>query len=178
MGKKYVYSNSSSSDNSDSESSSAPTPRRYRRRERPSHKPTHSRPAPQVISLAPQAAAGGNTEEKKKKPPKKPPQESIDKIWEKFSQKKFSKALAVLPFSPVAPSTSGERGNELLSAGYERAAEECRRKVRKIISECKRVNARYRDPGWDLVSLHPVQPPGPPGLLPTSSLPPCAQPHG
>lgn len=153
MGKKYVYSSSSSGD-SDSESESSHSPRHYRRRERPSHKQQkQSRPAPQLIAPAPQAAAGGNTEEKKKKSPKKPPQESIDKIWEKFSQKKFSKALAVLPFSPVAPSTSGERGNELLSAGYERAAEECRRKVRKIISECKRVNTRYRDPGWDLVSL-------------------------
>ncbi|KUI63270.1 Calpain-15 [Cytospora mali] len=150
MGRKYVYS-SSSSDGSDSESSSAPSPRHYRRRDRPSHKQrTHSRPAPQLIALAPQAAAAGNTDEKKKKAPKKPPQQSIDKIWEKFSQKKFSKALSVLPFSPVAPSTSGERGNELLLAGYERAAEECRRKVRKIISECKRVNTRYRDPGWDL----------------------------
>jgi hypothetical protein len=46
--------------------------------------------------------------------------------------------------------------NELLSAGYERAAEECRRKVEKIIKECKRVNMRYRDPGWDLVSLPSV----------------------
>jgi hypothetical protein len=44
--------------------------------------------------------------------------------------------------------------NEILSAGYERAAEECRRKVEKIIKECKRVNMRYRDPGWDLVSCH------------------------
>lgn len=153
MGKKYGY-GISSSDDSGSESSFSHSPRHYRRRDRPSRKQqTQSRPAPQLIALAPQAAAGGSTEEKKKKAPKKPPQESIDKIWEKFSQKKFSKALAVLPFSPVAPSTSGERGNELLAAGYERAAEECRRKVRKIISECKRVNTRYRDPGWDLVSL-------------------------
>lgn len=160
MGKKYIYSGSSS-DDSDSESSSTHSPRNYRHRERPSHKQRiHAHPAPQLIALAPQAAVGGNTDEKKKKAPKKPPQESIDKIWEKFSQKKFSKALAVLPFSPVAPSTSGERGNELLSAGYERAAEECRRKVRKIISECKRVNTRYRDPGWDLVSCSPLHLPG------------------
>lgn len=155
MGKKYVYSGSSSSDDSGSESSSAPSARRYRRRERPSHKRAHSRPAPQFVAVAPQAAAAADADKKKKKAPKKPPQESIDQIWEKFSQKKFSKALSVLPFSPVAPSTSNERGNELLSAGYERAAEECSRKVRKIISECKRVNTRYRDPGWDLVSLYP-----------------------
>ncbi|KAH8746244.1 hypothetical protein F5883DRAFT_700878 [Diaporthe sp. PMI_573] len=98
---------------------------------------------------APQAAAGGASEDKKKKS-KVPPQESIDKIWEKFSQKKFSKALTVLPSSPASTSTSTERGNELLGAGYERAAEECRRRVRKIIAECRRINSRYRDPGWDI----------------------------
>lgn len=151
MGRKYVYNSAASSSGSDSESSSALPPRRYRRRQ--NHK--HDRPSPQAVAPAPQAASNGSKDEnKKKKKPTKPPQESIHQTWDKFSQKKFSKALAVLPFSPVAASTSGDRGNELLLAGYERAAEECRRKVRKIISECRRVNTRYRDPGWDLVSLH------------------------
>lgn len=88
--------------------------------------------------------------DKKKKKKKLPPQESIDKLWERFSQKRFSKAMTVLPFAPVAPSPLSERANELLSVGYERAAEECRRKVQKIIQECRRVNMRYRDPGWDI----------------------------
>lgn len=88
--------------------------------------------------------------EKKKKKKKLLPQESIDNIWERFSQKRFSKATNVLPFAPVAPSPLSERANELLSVGYERAAEECRRKVKKIIQECRRVNMRYRDPGWDI----------------------------
>ncbi|KAF5691749.1 calpain [Fusarium globosum] len=73
----------------------------------------------------------------------------INRIWKKFSKRKFHKALAVLPFDPVQPPAT-YYSNELLSAGYERAAEECRRKVEKIIKECKRVNMRYRDPGWDL----------------------------
>lgn len=148
MGRKHDY-NYASSD-SESERTSVPTsPRRNRRRQPDSQKPT----LPQTV--APQSSSDANSEEKKKKKKKKaqkPPQESINTIWEKFSQKKFSKALAVLPFAPVQASASGERGNEPISAGYERAAEECRRKVRKIISECKRVNTRYRDPGWDLVS--------------------------
>ncbi|KAF3769729.1 hypothetical protein M406DRAFT_33428, partial [Cryphonectria parasitica EP155] len=157
MGRKYIYTNSSSSSDSDSESSSGPATRQYRRRQ---HRSQHQKRstqisppgAPELVGPAPQSSTNtnGNKDEKKKKKAKKPPQESIDQIWDKFSQKKFSKALAVLPFSPVPASTSGERGNELLSAGFERAAEECRRKVRKIISECKRVNTRYRDPGWDL----------------------------
>ncbi|KAK0738921.1 hypothetical protein B0T18DRAFT_395135 [Schizothecium vesticola] len=87
---------------------------------------------------------------KKKKKKKLPPQQSINRIWKRFSNKRFNKALSVLPFDPVLPPTISERSNELLSAGYERAAEECRRKVKKIIQECKRVNMRYRDPGWDI----------------------------
>lgn len=85
--------------------------------------------------------------EKKKQPL---PQESINKIWECFTEKRFSKAMTVLPFAPVAPSLLSERANELLSVDYERVAEECRRKVKKIIQECRRVNMRYRDPGWDI----------------------------
>lgn len=92
---------------------------------------------------------------KKKKKKKLPPQQSINRIWKRFSNKRFNKALSVLPFDPVLPPTISERSNELLSAGYERAAEECRRKVKKIIQECKRVNMRYRDPGWDIVSAVP-----------------------
>lgn len=150
MGRRNDFDNMSSSD-SDSDSSSTPSPHRIRR-ERRSHKRILSSAADrQLQACAPQAAAGGASEDKKKKS-KVPPQESIDKIWEKFSQKKFSKALAVLPFSPAPASTSTERGNELLCAGYERAAEECRRRVRKIIAECRRINSRYRDPGWDIVS--------------------------
>lgn len=154
MGRKYVYASSASDSDSDSESSSSappPPPPRHRRRQQRSHKHSQS---PHAAAPAPQTATSGaaKDDKKKKKQPKKPPQDSIDQIWDKFSQKKFSKALAVLPFAPVAASASGERGNELLSAGFERAAEECRRKVRKIISECRRINTRYRDPGWDLVS--------------------------
>lgn len=164
MGRQYVYESSASSSDSDPE---IPPPRRHsRRRQHRSHKHTQNSvpvtaahataPAPQCSACT--ANVTTDDKKKKKKPPVKPPQESIDQIWEKFSQNKFSKALAVLPFAPVQASTSGERGNELLAAGYERAAEECRRKVRKIISECRRINTRYRDPGWDLVSNPPLFP--------------------
>lgn len=92
-----------------------------------------------------------NQNQKKKKKRKPPPQQSINKIWRRFSSKEFTKALAVLPFDPVPLPSTPERPNELLSAGYERARDECSRKVKKIIAECKRVNTRYRDPGFDLV---------------------------
>lgn len=147
MGKKN-YVDIVSSD-SDSEASLPPAPRRSHR-EKGSHRGAPSTAARRLHAPTPQATSGGDSKDKKKKP-KSSPQESIDKIWEKFSQKKFSKALTVLPSSPTSASTSIERGNELLGASYERAAEECRRRVRKIISECRRINSRYRDPGWDIV---------------------------
>ncbi|EOO01398.1 putative calpain family cysteine protease protein [Phaeoacremonium minimum UCRPA7] len=151
MGKKYRYaSSSSSSSDSDSESSSVlPPPRRHRHRDQTYRNRRRSPPAPEYPSQGLGAAPAAKEEEKKKKKKKPPPQQGIDKIWELFSQKKFSKALAVLPFSPVPPSSSGERANELLSAGYDRAVEECRQRVRKIIAECKRINTRYRD-RWDI----------------------------
>lgn len=99
------------------------------------------------------SSSGNNQDNKKKRKKRLPPQKSINKIWKKFSNRKFYTALSVLPFDPVAAPRSGlDRPNELLSEGYERAAEECRRKVEKIVKECKRVNMRYRDQGWDLVS--------------------------
>ncbi|KAL7953296.1 hypothetical protein V8C34DRAFT_61948 [Trichoderma compactum] len=97
------------------------------------------------------ASSGNNQDQKKKRKKRLPPQQSINKVWKKFSNRKFHKALSVLPFDPVVAPRSGlDRPNELISDGYERAAEECRRKVQKIVKECKRVNMRYRDPGWDL----------------------------
>jgi hypothetical protein len=85
-----------------------------------------------------------------------PPQESINKIWSRFSAKKFSKATVILPPPPnTDPSKSKatpppERNNLLVSEDYERAVEECRKRVRKLIQECRRVNMRYRDPDFDI----------------------------
>ncbi|RYP24399.1 hypothetical protein DL767_008607 [Monosporascus sp. MG133] len=91
-----------------------------------------------------------NQNQKKKKKRKIPPQQSINRIWRRFASKQPTKALAILPFDPVPLPSTPERPNELLCAGYERAREECSRKVKKIIQECRRVNMRYRDPGFDL----------------------------
>ncbi len=99
------------------------------------------------------ATTTNNSNQKKKKKRKPPPQQSINKIWRRFSTKKYTKALSVLPFDPVPLPSTPEGPNELLSVGYERAREECSRRVKKIIQECRRVNTRYRDPGFDLVSF-------------------------
>ncbi|RDL38190.1 Uncharacterized protein BP5553_05623 [Venustampulla echinocandica] len=87
-----------------------------------------------------------------------PPQETINQIWSKFSAPKFSKTTTILPpasHSSSNPSESDQappagRANLLVSEGYERAAQECRTRVRKLVKECRRVNMRYRDPEFDI----------------------------
>jgi hypothetical protein len=96
---------------------------------------------------------------KKKKP--LPPQESINKIWSRFSAPKFSKATVILPFASAPtrasfdpakplPVLKPKQENLLVSEDFERAVQECRTRVRKLIKECRRVNMRYRDPEFDI----------------------------
>lgn len=98
------------------------------------------------------------TPKPKKKKKSVPPQESIDKLWGRFSVKKFSKATNVLPFEAsssqpvIDPSKPPEpdHNNLLVSEDFERAVQECRTRVKKLIRECRRVNMRYRDPDFDI----------------------------
>lgn len=113
-----------------------------------SEDPKRPRPLP--------ASSSNNNDQKKRKKKKPPPQQAINRIWKKLQARKPTTPLAVLPFDPVPPPASPERANEPGDAGYARAVDECRRKVRKIIRECRRVNMRYRDPGWDLVCWEPL----------------------
>ncbi|KAG9229729.1 hypothetical protein BJ875DRAFT_386729 [Amylocarpus encephaloides] len=94
----------------------------------------------------------------KPKPKKKkrvlPPQKSISKIWSRFSVPRFSKATTILPpnLSKLANSKPSPREvhyNLLVSEDFERAVQECRNRVKKLIRECKRVNMRYRDADFD-----------------------------
>ncbi|KAH8588955.1 hypothetical protein B0O99DRAFT_467756, partial [Bisporella sp. PMI_857] len=94
---------------------------------------------------------------KKKKKKRYPPQEAINKIWQRFSVPKFSKATTILPSAqlissdPSKPAQSRPTQNNLLvSEDFQRAVQECRIKVQKLIKECKRVNMRYRDPSFDI----------------------------
>ncbi|KAM3073665.1 hypothetical protein ACMFMG_004450 [Clarireedia jacksonii] len=101
--------------------------------------------------------ANGNKPKKKKK--QVPPQATIDKLWSRFSASKFSKATKILPSpAPFSKGTSASTviipppvpQNLLVSEGYDRAVQECRIKVNKLIKECRRVNMRYRDPTFDI----------------------------
>ncbi|PHH55425.1 Calpain clp-1 [Ceratocystis fimbriata CBS 114723] len=88
-----------------------------------------------------------------KKPILKPssPQDAINTLWKRFSVRNPAKVASVFPFDPVLPPAANEeRVNEPVDASYERAKEECTRRVEKIIQECKRINTRYRDLGFDI----------------------------
>lgn len=107
------------------------------------------------------------------------PQQKIDEFWGKYKTKapgkgtpsRHSPALDrteplftnfVRPATFIIPQTEfAERAARRASAkckapaktteqSYEAAAEQCRRKVVQIVSECRRVNQRYRDPHFDL----------------------------
>lgn len=101
----------------------------------------------------------GNKNNSKKKKKYVAPQDTIDKLWSRFSVSKFSKATKVLPnAAPFSRGTSAKTvivpppgpQNQLVSEDFERAVQECRAKVRKLVKECRRVNMRYRDPSFDI----------------------------
>jgi hypothetical protein len=79
------------------------------------------------------------------------PQQAINEIWRGFLAQKVQPILSIFPFERREQFPRTSRHNELLSADYQRVVEDCRRKVDKIIGECKRVNLRFRDIDWDLV---------------------------
>jgi len=115
-------------------------------------------PRPNPPPPPPPPPFGGIKPKTKKKKKTLPPQETINKIWSRFSVSKFSKATTILPFAPPSstdPSKAAQApkpapNNLLVSEDFERAVQECRTKVRKLIKECKRVNMRYRDPSFDI----------------------------
>ncbi|KAH8589092.1 hypothetical protein B0O99DRAFT_655624 [Bisporella sp. PMI_857] len=105
------------------------------------------RPNPPPPPLPPHPSLPNNNNKKTKR---YPPQETINKIWQRFSVPQFSKATTILP---SAPPTSPTQNNLLVSEDFQRAVQECRTKVQKLIKECKRVNMRYRDPRYCLNGL-------------------------
>ncbi|PCD20140.1 hypothetical protein FGRA07_11771 [Fusarium graminearum] len=85
-------------------------------------------------------------------------QAAINSIWKLFSTSPPQQALSILPLDPatkLAPDSN--HGNELLSKSRLRVVAECRRQVSEIVKECKQLNMRYRDRGWDLAFDLPDQ---------------------
>lgn len=104
---------------------------------------------------SPPPAPYGPNQQPKKKKKILPPQLAIKKIWSRFSAPSFSKATVILPPSHSKverpkPPPKPEQKNVLVSEDFNKAVEECRNRVRKLIRECKRVNMRYRDSEFDI----------------------------
>lgn len=86
---------------------------------------------------------------------KQPPQTSIDEFWDKFTTKHPGKIFTILPDNlyakrAAAHAPKGSIPGQNALASYEEAVESCRKKVEKIVKECRRLNQKYRDPHFDI----------------------------
>ncbi|KAL1881458.1 hypothetical protein VTK73DRAFT_3743 [Phialemonium thermophilum] len=93
---------------------------------------------------------------------RKTPQQKLDAFWKRFITNTPGKAMTVIPQNQYTSRTIS-RGVGIKADGgdsvgittapvasYEEAAAICQAKVDKIVSECRRVNQKYRDPHFDL----------------------------
>jgi hypothetical protein len=88
---------------------------------------------------------------------KQPPQNSIDEFWDKFTTKHPGKIFTILPDNlyakqAAAHAPKGSIPGQNAVASYQEAADACRKKVEKIVKECRRLNQKYRDPHFDIES--------------------------
>lgn len=86
---------------------------------------------------------------------KQPPQKSINEFWAKFTTKHPGKIFTILPDNlyakrAAAHAPKGSIPGQNAVASYEEAAQACRKKVEKIVKECRRLNQKYRDPHFDI----------------------------
>ena len=87
---------------------------------------------------------------------KQPPQKSIDDFWDKFTTKHPGKIFTILPDNlyakrAAAHAPKGSPGQNAI-ASYQEAVDACKKKVEKIVKECRRLNQKYRDPHFDIES--------------------------
>lgn len=86
----------------------------------------------------------------------KTPQDLIGDFWSQFVTKKPGKVTAIFPNSlyttllpkPSAPDSAASHTN--FGASYEAVAADCRAKVARIVRDCRRTNAKFTDPDFDL----------------------------
>ena len=98
-------------------------------------------------------------EEQKKrdeiKPEVKPRQGNVDSFWANFYTKHPGTVYNVLPAKPLAEKDTAQaiksKGNgKRAVVSYEEAALACKQAVDKIVTECRRVNQKYRDQDFDI----------------------------
>ncbi|KAF2117283.1 hypothetical protein BDV96DRAFT_490015 [Lophiotrema nucula] len=86
---------------------------------------------------------------------KQPPQKSINEFWDKFTTKHPGKIFTILPDNlyakrAAAHAPKGSIPGQNAVASYQEAADACKKKVEKIVKECRRLNQKYRDPHFDI----------------------------
>lgn len=86
---------------------------------------------------------------------KQPPQKSINEFWDKFTTKHPGKIFTVLPDNlyakrAAAHAPKGSIPGQNAIASYQEAVDACKKKVEKIVKECRRLNQKYRDPHFDI----------------------------
>ncbi|KAI9867798.1 MAG: hypothetical protein M1813_007620 [Trichoglossum hirsutum] len=83
------------------------------------------------------------------------PQQVLEAFWDDFITKTPGKVTSIFPHSLYANLLPPEylkhtAVNRNAADGYKAAAEECRKKVRRIADECRRTNEKFTDPDFDI----------------------------
>jgi len=93
----------------------------------------------------------------RKRPTNKTPQEILDGFWSGFKSKYPGKITSIFPRSlyvsllpPIHPNGASSARNAAES--YEKAARECRDRVKRIVRDCERTNEKFTDPDFDIES--------------------------
>lgn len=112
-----------------------------------------TRPQSRAPSMANEAPAALPRQRLRVK--KQPPQKSIDQFWDKFTTKHPGKVFTILPDNlyakrAAAYAPKGSIPGQNAVASYQEAADACKKKVSKIVKECRRLNQKYRDPHFDI----------------------------
>ncbi|KAF9771918.1 hypothetical protein IL306_010387 [Fusarium sp. DS 682] len=90
------------------------------------------------------------------KPKRKPlnPQALVSKFWTKYHSKTPGKVTSIFPQSLyeslLTDADSSYPKSRNAAQSYEDAAKECRARVRAIVRECERTNAKFSDPDFDI----------------------------
>jgi Calpain family cysteine protease len=117
-------------------------------------------PPSRAPSPLPSSAKQSKPTRRKPLKPHETAQASIDSFWSKFTAAKPSKPFTVLPNNPhasllAASSNKAYQRHDLHAsksalASYAEARAACEAKVAKIVTECRRLNVKYRDPHFDI----------------------------
>ncbi|KAL6920406.1 hypothetical protein ACHAPO_000734 [Fusarium lateritium] len=84
------------------------------------------------------------------------PQALVSKFWKKYHSKTPGKVTSIFPQSLydslLIDADSSEPKTRNAAQSYEAAAKDCRARVRAVVKECERTNAKFSDPDFDIES--------------------------